>query len=67
MSQSVPQGFVLGTTLFAIHVNDMGLAADGASLRFYADDTVVIQIHCMLALNVIQTHVSYLIGTQWQN
>lgn len=64
VSQSVPQGFVLGTTLFAVHINDMGLAAQGASLRFYADDTVVIQIHCMLLLDVMQTCIPALIGTQ---
>lgn len=41
LSNDVPQGSILGPTLFNIYINNINLAADNAHIHLYADDTII--------------------------
>ena len=41
VSMGVPQGSILGPTLFSVHINDVGLAAGDSLIHLYADDTIL--------------------------
>ena len=41
----VPEGSILGPTLFLLHVNDMKTALKNCDLRLYADDTCILYSH----------------------
>ena len=41
VSMGVPEGSILGPTLFSVCINDVALAADDALTHLYADDTVL--------------------------
>jgi hypothetical protein len=40
VSMSVPQGSILGPTLFSVHINDVALAAGDSLIHLYADDNI---------------------------
>ena len=37
----VPQGSILGLTLFSVYINDVALAAGDSLIHLYADDTIL--------------------------
>jgi hypothetical protein len=37
----VPQGSILGTTLFSVYINDVALAAGDSLIHLYADDAIL--------------------------
>ena len=41
VSLGVPQGSILGLTLFSVYINDVALAAGDSLIHLYADDTIV--------------------------
>ena len=41
VSMGVPQGSILGLTLFSVYINDVALAAGDSLIHLYADDTIL--------------------------
>ena len=41
VSMGVPQGSILGPTLFSVFINDVALAAGDSLIHLYADDTIL--------------------------
>ena len=41
VSMAVPQGSILGPTLFSVYINDVALAAGESLIHLYADDTIL--------------------------
>jgi hypothetical protein len=41
VSMGVPQGSILGLTLFSVHINDVALAAGDSLIHLYTDDTIL--------------------------
>uniref|UniRef100_A0A8K9XPW6 Reverse transcriptase domain-containing protein n=1 Tax=Oncorhynchus mykiss TaxID=8022 RepID=A0A8K9XPW6_ONCMY len=41
VSMGVPQGSILGPTLFSVYVNDVAIAAGDSLIHLYADDTIL--------------------------
>ena len=41
VSMVVPQGSILGQTLFSVYINDVALAAGDSLIHLYADDTIL--------------------------
>ena len=37
----VPQGSIIGLTLFSVYINDVTLAAGDSLIHLYADDTIL--------------------------
>jgi hypothetical protein len=41
VSMGLPQGSILGLTLFSVFINDVALAASDSQIHLYADDTIL--------------------------
>uniref|UniRef100_A0A8C7DPJ6 Reverse transcriptase domain-containing protein n=1 Tax=Oncorhynchus kisutch TaxID=8019 RepID=A0A8C7DPJ6_ONCKI len=41
VSMGVPQGSILGPTIFSVYINDVALAAGDSLIHLYADDTIL--------------------------
>ena len=41
VSMGVPQGSILGPTIFYVYINDVALAAGDSLIHLYADDTIL--------------------------
>ena len=41
VSMGLPQGSILGLTLFSVYINDVALAAGDSLIHLYADDTIL--------------------------
>ena len=41
VSMGVPQGSILGPTIFSVYINDVVLAADYSLIHLYADGTIL--------------------------
>ena len=41
VSMGMPQGSILGPTLFSVYINDVALAAGDSMVHLYADNTIL--------------------------